>query len=147
MGVFPRERLELDATGSFHDNLYLYCLSLTGTRNSRNLLGRTKQFYRCDDDHYYFLFDFSSGKLSKFPPLHLTEKNVITKVYHVGSSSLLAFSGRMVHVYSDNNLTTLDILSSFCKDFSFYLSSKGLILFCFSNCIIRFKIRNVPIFF
>lgn len=54
---------ELDTTEDFAD-VYLGCLSLTGTRNSRTLLGHmTKdKFSLMRKD--YFLFDFSSRKLN-----------------------------------------------------------------------------------
>ena len=124
---------ELDTTEDLDD---LHCLFLTGTRNSRTLFGRT-------DDNDYVLFDFSSRKLSKFPPLY-----GIDRVYNVGPSFLLASSDRsMIHVYNDNTVTTLDTLWNIVMNIdylsSFYLSSKGLLLFVWQNHYNIFKIRNV----
>ena len=124
---------ELDTTEDLDD---LYCLFLTGTRNSRTLFGRT-------DDNAYVLFDFSSRKLSKFPPLYR-----IDRVYNVGPIFLLASCDRsMICVYNDNTVTTLDTLWNIVMnigDFSsFYLSSKGLLLFVWQNHYKIFEIRNV----
>ena len=125
---------ELDTTEDFVD---LHCLFLTGTRNSRTVFGRTT------NDNAYVLFDFSSRKLSKFPPLYR-----IDRVYNVGPSFLLASSDRgMIHVYNDNTVTTLDTLWNIPMNidhiFSFYLSSKSLLIFVWRNHSIIFKIRNV----
>ena len=125
---------ELDTTEDFDD---LYCLFLTGTRNSRTLFGRTR------NDNAYVLFDFSSRKLSKFPPLYS-----IDRVYNVGPSFLLASSSHrsMIYVYNDNTVTTLDTLWDMLNNhgfFSFYFSSKGLLIFVWRNHYIIFKIRNV----
>ena len=125
---------ELDTTEDFVD---LHCLFLYGTRNSRTLFGRTT------NDNAYVLFDFSSRKLSKFPPLCS-----IDRIYNVGPSFLLVSSDRgMIHVYNDNTVTTLDtswnISMNIGHFFSFYLSSKGLLIFVWRNHSIIFKIRNV----
>ena len=124
---------ELDTTKNFVD---LHCLFLTGTRNSRTLFGRTT------NDNAYVLFDVSSRKLSKFPPLYS-----IDRVYNVGPSFLLASSDRgMIHVYNDNTVTTLDTFWDIMNNdvfFSFYLSSKGLLIFVWRNHHIIYKIRNV----
>ena len=125
---------ELDTTEDFVD---LHCLFLYGTRNSRTLFGRTT------NDNAYVLFDFSSRKLSKFPPLCS-----IDRIYNVGPSFLLVSSDRgMIHVYNDNTVTTLDtswnISMNIDHFFSFYLSSKGLLIFVWPNHSIIFKIRNV----
>ena len=124
---------ELDTAEDFDD---LHCLFLTGTRNSRTLFGRTTI------DNAYVLFDFSSRKLSKFPSLYS-----INRVYNVGASFLLASShSSMIYVYDDNTVTTLDTLWDMMNNhgfFSFYFSSKGLLIFVWRNHYIIFKIRNV----
>ena len=124
---------ELDTTENVDD---LHCLFLTGTRNSRTLFGLTTT------DNAYVLFDFSSRKLSKFPPLCS-----IDRIYNVGPSFLLASSySSIIYVYNDNTVTTLDTLwdmMNFRDSFSFYLSSKRLLIFVGRNHCIIFKIRNV----
>ena len=137
----PESGWKLDTTECFFDYDY-DCLSLTGTQNSRTLLGCTIKDYA----RYYFLYDFSSRKLFKFLPLHLTGNDKIERVFNVGPSFLLALSGPRIHVCNDNTVTTLDTWcdnSNLIGAFSFYLSSKGLFIFALRNDIIRFKIRNV----
>ena len=137
----PENGWELDSTEDFFDCVFL-CLSLTGTRNSRTLLGSTTK----DFAPYYFLFDFSNGKRSKFLPLHLTGHDIIIKAYNVGVSSLLALSLSRMHVCKDKTVTTLDTWchsSDFFRAPSFYLSSKCSLIFVLPHHIIRFKICNV----
>ena len=138
----PETGWELDTTERSFDYDF-DCLSLTGTRNSRTLLGCTiKDFVR-----YYHLFDFSTRELSNILPPHLTGNDKIERLFSVGPSFLLALSRlNMIYVYDGNTVTTLDPLydrRGTFKASSLYLSSKNLFIFCLRHSVIIFKICNV----
>ena len=135
---------ELDTTKDYvnHDD---GCLSLTGTRNSRTLLGRTKKDLHAPD---YFLFDFSSRKLSEFSPFYYIPGTDGIERVHNGDPSFLVVLSRFNRIHVCNGNTVITILDTLqaragASYSSFYLSSKGYFVLVLRHNIIIFKIRNV----
>ena len=130
------------------DIVQVHWLSLTGTRNSRRCMYLT---YDSNGSPRFDLslnfIDLSNGSWPKC--LLNSVGYAIRQVYYAAPNFLLIYWSRWVHVYNVSDGKTIAVLyfGNVCETLhdapSFYLSTRGLLLFVLKNDIKCFRINNI----